>query len=487
MTGRRIFTRNPQPVDQEPEDTGPQVVARNFQAHEENSAAMFVEEHGRDFKFHQNKGIWMEWKNGVWVDDEKGRAEYRIRQMNERRRLLGDLNATDYGKMGKSSFSTNALKTARVHPSFSVNHGDFDADPFLVAMPSGYVDLRTGEMKGHDRNKMFSRCCGVDAAETAEDSQWQEFLEQTTEGATGLSEYLQKFMGYCLSGLMNEEIMTFMYGPGGNGKGVFLKSVANVFGSYAIPAPIEVFMKQQFKGHTTEIARLAGARLITASEPDEGGQWNMRFIKEWTGNEVKITARFIQKNDFTFDPMGKLLFVGNHKPSIGTVDDATARRMRMLPFMNKPKIVDGKLKDKMQSSYPAILRWVLDGAVKYFEEGHLKAPSSVEGVTMSYLQDQDLVGDFIDQHTIKARDNEYILNRDMKLALQIYGEMNGCKAPSMTAINKKFNDLGIPTSNIKSPKGERCVRRVQLSQDMLKRLSERRAKDDEPRTVDRNG
>ena len=465
------FHRPPRGVN---DTTPPPTPLVAFEPHEEVAAAEFVSYRGKDFRYNNNRGQWMSWKGGVWTADEKNTADHEMRQMVTRRRLMGDLTAQNYAKLAKHSFASNALRSAQVHPMFSVVESDFDANPYLVACPSGYVDLRTGEIKGHDRDLMLSKCCGVDPAEKAENGQWDDFLAQTTEGVVGLAEYLQKFMGYALSGLMNEEIMSFMYGPGGNGKGVLLKSIANVFGTYAISAPSEVFMAKEYKGHSTEVARLAGARLIMASELDEKSRWDMKFIKEWTGNEVKITARFMRQDDFSFDPIGKLLFVGNHKPTIGTVDDATARRLRMLPFMNKPKIVDGQLKDKMRASYPAILRWVLDGAVKYFEEKHLRPPASVEGVTMSYLQDQDLVSDFIDQHTIKARDVEYILNRDLKTALQIYGELNGVRAPSVTAINKRFNDIGIPTSNIKSPKGERCVRRVQLSQDMLRKISERR-------------
>lgn len=464
------FIRRPAPIDQEPEQPA---VSAHFEPHEENAATAFAQRHDENYRYNHTRGVWLVWNEGVWEEDEKCRADHTMRMMNHRRRLLPDLNAVAFNRMGKVSFSNSALKSAQSAPTISTKESEFDANPYLVACPSGYVDLRTGEMKGHDKNLMFSRRCGVDPADDAANGQWDDFLEQTTRGADGLIDYLQKFCGYSLTGLMNEEIMSFMYGPGGNGKGVFIKAISSVFGGYAISAPAEVFMERQFKGHSTEIARLAGARFITISELGEQGTWDMRFIKEWTGNELKITARFMRQNDFSFDPIGKLQFIGNHKPTIGTVDDATARRLRMIPFMNKPAIVDKKLKDRMVASHPAIMRWVLDGAVKYFSDGHLNAPASVEGVTMSYLQDEDLVTDFIDQFTTGASDNYHILNRDMKLALRLYGEMNGVKAPSTTQVNKKLNDMGIPTSNIKNNKGERCVKRVVLTQIMLNKISER--------------
>lgn len=137
--------------------------------------------------------------------------------------------------------------------------------------------------------------------------------------------------GYALTGMTNEHALFFLFGTGANGKSVFLKTIAGVMGDYAMTAPIETFSASLNDRHPTELARLQGARLVTATEPREGARWDESKVKLLTGGD-RIAARFMRQNFFEFAPQFKLLIAGNHKPRLSSVDEAIRRRLKLLPF-----------------------------------------------------------------------------------------------------------------------------------------------------------
>ena len=170
-------------------------------------------------------------------------------------------------------------------------------------------------------------------------------------------------------------MLAFLHGPGGNGKSVFVNTIQKIMGEYARVANIETFTELSKDRHTEELARLAGARMVTASETDSGRRWAEGKVKWVTGGDT-ISARFMHQNSFEFTPQFKLIILGNHAPAITNLDDALRRRFLIVPFTRKPSTPDPSLETKLVAEWSSILRWGVEGAVDW-HTNRLARPAAV--------------------------------------------------------------------------------------------------------------
>ena len=225
---------------------------------------------------------------------------------------------------------------------------------------------------------------------------WKSFLWRITGGSEELIDYLQRILGYSLTGITREHALFFAYGTGANGKSVLISTVAGILAEYHKTAPIETFTASNSDRHPTELARLRGARLVTASETEEGRPWAEAKIKALTGGD-NIAARFMRQDFFEFTPSFKLLIAGNHMPSLRSVDEAIRRRLHLIPFsVTIPSAErDPRLSEKLREEWPGILAWMIEGCRKWQETG-LQVPEIVRSATKSYLDTEDAVGSWID-------------------------------------------------------------------------------------------
>jgi putative DNA primase/helicase len=332
----------------------------------------FAHENSGQFCFDHTAGKWMNWTGMRWEIDETDRALDRMMTFTHRMRMLDPQNRRALGQLG---FNKSSLEVCAADRAMARRGADFNQDALLIGTPTGYVDLRSGTHHPPDPTKMISMTTGVSPTDSAHCPKWLDFLTWACDDDDELVRYLQKFFGYCLSGLMNEEIMTFIYGPGGNGKGVMLSTIGRVMGEYYLSTPATTFMAARHQEHATEIARLQHRRLVSASETNEDDKWNMARIKEITGNENPLSARFMRQDFFEFWPVCKLLIIGNNKPVMDDVDPAIGRRMRMIEFNRTPAEINRRLKDDMHGEFGGVLRWIIDGFLLYREEG-LEPPRS---------------------------------------------------------------------------------------------------------------
>mgnify|MGYP001089628777 CR=1 FL=1 len=358
---------------------------------EDSAAIQFVEERGDDLRYCHETGGWYRWNVTHWERDKTGVAFHWARTLA--RRLSENQDERKRYITNKTSFASGVEKYAKTDPKIAVTMDHWDADPWLLGTPGGTVDLRTGLLRDSDRFDGITKTTSIAPGE-AGCPRWLRFLNETTGDDGELVRFLQQWCGYCLTGTTREHALVFVYGPGGNGKSVFLNVVNAILKDYAKTAGMATFTASKFDRHPTEIAMLNGARLVTASETEEGRPWAEARIKQLTGGDP-ITAHFMRQDDFTFVPQFKLTIVGNHKPTLHNVDDAARRRFNIVPFMRKPERPDPELETKLMMEAGGILQWMIDGCLDWQENGLLRPPA-VRAATDAYFSDQDLFGQWIE-------------------------------------------------------------------------------------------
>ena len=211
--------------------------------------------------------------------------------------------------------------------------------------------------------------------------------------------YLQRLCGYLLTGSTDEHQMFFLHGFGANGKSTFVRTITGILDSYAVTTPIETFTLTHQDRHPTELARLFGARLVTSTETEEGRAWAESRLKQLTGGDT-ISARFMRQDFFDFSPQFKILIMGNHKPSVRSVDEAIKRRLKLLPFtVTIPKEErDPELVEKLKEEWPGILVWMIGGFVELQKSKGLVTPAAVTDATNAYLEAEDAFEAWITDH-----------------------------------------------------------------------------------------
>lgn len=358
---------------------------------EDYGALLFVERYGENLRYCHTTGSWFVWNGVYWQRDEIGAPYQKARLIG--RELGEDQGGSSRKSIGKTSFATGIDKFARSDPQIAVTFEHWDQDPYLLGTPGGVVDLRTGELRAPHQGDCITKVTLV--APLADGCPlWLRFLDEATGNDTALIRFLQQWCGYCLTGQTTEHALLFISGPGGNGKSVWLNIITAILNDYSRAAAMETFTASKTDKHPTDLAMLNGARLVTASETEEGRAWAESRIKQLTGGDP-VTARFMRQDFFTFKPQFKLMIVGNHKPVLHNVDDAARRRFNIVPFMFKPKNPDRELEAKLMMEAGGILQWMIDGCLDWQKNG-LVRPDSVKAATEAYFSDQDIFGQWIE-------------------------------------------------------------------------------------------
>jgi putative DNA primase/helicase len=257
------------------------------------------------------------------------------------------------------------------------------------------VNLLTGEQYAPRREDYMTKSTAVPPDRNCQIPVWRAFLARVTASDIDLQNYLQRVVGYCLTGHTSEHAIFFLYGTGANGKSVFVNTLAGMMGDYAIVAPMETFIESRNDRHPTELAMLRGARLVVASETEAGRHWNEARIKTLTGGD-RIPARFMRGDFFEFTPTFKLMISGNHKPALRNVDEAMRRRLHLIPFTVTipPAERDPDLPATLKEEWPGIFQWAVEGTLEWRRIG-LKPPSAVMKATAEYLEAEDDIASWL--------------------------------------------------------------------------------------------
>lgn len=370
-------------------------------------AARFVEERAMLSRHVAALNTWYHFDGTRWVEDGTHEAfdiSRRICKAAAAEVLQrDDLSERDRKRIatGIASARTVAavLQLARADRRLASTVDQWDADPWALNTPTGSINLRDGKSYAHDWADCHSKSTTV-GPRLGVPTAWLGFLEDVTGGDAALLAYLQRLAGYCLTGITREHSLHFLWGIGGNGKSTFLNVLREALGDYATVASADTFVESHGDRHPVDLAMLWRARLVLASETEDGRQWAASRIKSLTGGDP-ISARKMRQDFFTFVPRFKLLIAGNHKPGLRNVDEAMRRRMHLIPF--NVTIPEGRrdkhLQDRLLRELPEILAWMIEGCLQWQDKG-LAPPPCVREATDQYLDDNDVVGTWLAECTV---------------------------------------------------------------------------------------
>ena len=369
---------------------------------EDDLALRFTRRYQADIRYVAKWGRWMHYDGVRWAEDSVLSMFDKCRAIC--REASDECLAEKKDNLGKQLMSAATVAAVQRMASWDQRTAalvsQWDSDPWLLNTPGGAVDPRTGKIRPGLREDYCTKVTAV--APGADCPLWLRFLERITEQDRELEAFLQRMVGYSLTGSTREECLFFLYGTGANGKSKFLGAIAGMLGDYATTAPIETFIATAGEHHPTDLAGLQGARLVSSIETEEGRRWAESKIKNLTGGDP-IAARFMRQDFFEFIPQFKLLIAGNHKPSLRSANEAIRRRFHLVPFsVTIPEAErDLDLADKLKQEWPGILQWAIEGCMAWYRDG-LNPPAAVKDATAAYLANEDYIARWMEECCTRA-------------------------------------------------------------------------------------
>jgi putative DNA primase/helicase len=350
---------------------------------------------------------WLVYDGKRWIRDEMSRlqtfAKETVRRMYEDAAGMAD----EDGRRALAAFALKCESLSRIQamlallpsePGISVSHDVFDRDKMLFNVRNGTIDLRKGDLRPHSKADLITKLSPVNYDPDATCPRWSRFIFEIMAGDEELVRFLQRLMGYSLTGETREQVWVFFWGKGENGKGTFLEAIAHVLGDYAVNTPPETFLEIPGSAVRNDLARLRGARLITASEPDGKRKFDPGTLKTFTGQDP-ITCRFLHKEFFEFQPEGKLIFSANQRPAVRDTSHGFWRRVILVPFSRTftGSEKDANLRETLKAEASGILNWLIEGCLQWQAEG-LNPPAAVRDAVEEYRTETDVLAEFLETY-----------------------------------------------------------------------------------------
>ena len=402
-----------------------------------------------NIKYSKNRKKWFYWDGKVWREDTT----------NEIRRLADDCIA----KMKKQAMSyeqdkqqelikwakrtesnkqkTNMIAETEHLRDIAIDVDYFDTQPDLINVENGIINLRNGELINHNPDYRMSKIgFSSYAEECKKPERWLQFLNEITDNNQELIDYLQKSVGYSLTASTKEQCLFICYGNGCNGKSTFMDVITTLMGTYALNMQAEsIMVKKHSAAVNTDIARLKGSRFVTVAEPQEGMKLNESLIKQLTGGD-KITARFLFAEEFEFKPEFKMWISTNHKPIISGTDNGIWRRIVLIPFTVKipQDKIDRNLSYRLRKELPQIMRWAVEGCIKWQQEGLTKQPTCISQASEEYREEMDVLAKFIDDCIEDGTEQDLIKANELYEIYCEWAKTNNEYCHTNTRFGKEF-------------------------------------------------
>lgn len=387
-------------------------------------AQRFQDQWGEFTRFDANRAQWMTWTGTHWQQDDTGAVIENMKKVADNiinmeapsLRMLSQ-EADDYydvtarirvaegNKLHNKATIHAALSLAQSMPQLVTRTADYDADPMLFNCLSGTVDLRDGSIRPHNKLDYMTQMGRTPiGAPDSDCPQWKQFLLDVMRGDMQMVDYLQRLLGYTLTGDTSDQSFAMLYGNGANGKSTCINVVQYIMGDYAKTADFNTFLDlNRGAAPRNDLAGLVGKRLVVASEGAEGKSLDESVLKQFCGSDT-VTARQLHKEFFEFRPVAKIMLATNHKPVVRGTDEGIWRRMRLIPFLacftaaNRDPMMEAKLKTEA----PAILRWMVQGTQLWKTYG-LGMPEAVRDATSHYRSSMDVFQTFLDERCTTER------------------------------------------------------------------------------------
>jgi len=415
---------------------------------EDSLALSFAQKHAKRFRYIALTCRWMVWSKTVWAADSTLQVPDEIRQWC---RSAAPFDAK-FARAGSVGAVERLAKTDR---RLAATIEQWDSNPLLLNTPGGAVELQTGKLRNHLPEDYCTKSTTVAPGDKC--LLWLTFVAQTFGNNSELIAFVQRVCGYCLTGTTTEHALFFLYGTGANGKSTFINTITGILGDYARIAPVETFTASSGDRHPTELAMLAGARLVTAQETEEGRPWAEAKIKAVTGGDP-ISARFIRRDFFTFTPQLKLVIAGNHRPSVRSVDEAIRRRVHIIPFgiTVPPDQRDPSLSQKLKAEWPGILGWMIEGCFLWQKQG-LSPPAVIQHATAEYLDAEDVIQLWVDEYCEKDP-NFWDSSANLFGSWKLWASRNGEPAGSMRRLSQALEAKGFDRKHTNKARGFMGIR-----------------------------
>jgi len=342
-----------------------------------------------------------------------------------------------------NSKANNVVDIAETHPSMITSYNQLDRDSHLIGAANGLIDLRSGQLLAPDRGRMVTMSTGIPFFADAQAPRWEQYMSEICCGDTELVSYLQRAIGYSLTGDTSEQCFFLCHGTGSNGKTTFLNLLGYLAGEYADNTPFSTFEAGKQSSTGQELVALRGKRLISSSETSEGTRLNEARIKALTGKDP-ITGRYLfSRTSITFVPDFKIWLAVNHRPVITSGGYGLWRRVRLVPFNARftDEQKDKHLEEKLISELPGILAWAVRGAMAWFNQG-LGEPPAVTEATKAYEADSDILGQFLEACTIQG-DHYQVKSSQLYAAYSQWTEENGLYALSTPRFSRTLEERGL--------------------------------------------
>jgi len=440
------------------------VALAEFRFTDLGNAERLVAVHGRDLRYAPGLG-WFAWDGRRWRRDVDGEPIRRMKNVvRTMYRQAADADDDDTrAKLAKWAAASSsegriraAVSLAETEREVVVQAGELDANPWLFNCANGAVDLGTGELREHHRDDLLTKLSPAVYKPDARSDLWEQSLERTTGSDIELARFLQRAVGYCLTGHTSEEKLFFTHGPTATGKSTLLEAIKTVLGDYASTADFETFLKRHGDaGVRNDIARLAGARLVISIEVDNGKALAEGLLKLLTGGDT-VTARFLYHEVFEFMPEFKLWLCANERPRVNAADAAIWRRILQIPFLCQ--IPEGerdeRVKLRLRSDpeiHSAILAWAVQGCLEWQRIG-LAVPDAVRDYTAEYRLENDPLRDWL-ADCCQLDPGEWTPSRTLRDSYETWCSENGEKPVTGKRLAALLKDQGFIEHRTTSARG----------------------------------
>jgi putative DNA primase/helicase len=424
------------------------------------NAQRLVTRFGEEFRYVSEWNCWLIWDGSRWVKDRSGTVERfakeTVRGMYEEASAIPDDEARKFaGRWAIRSESKERIKAmvelAKSEPGIPITPEVLDGDGWLLNVENGTLDLKTGELRTHDRKDLITKLAPVTYAADAKAPTFRKFLERILPSES-LRTFVKRAVGYSLTGDASERAFLILHGSGKNGKSTLLEAVQAMLGDYAMTTPVETLLLKPAGGIPNDIARLKGARFVSASENERGRKLAEALVKAMTGKDT-ISARFMRGEFFDFRPTHKLWLATNHKPEIAGTDPAIWDRIKLVPFhVRIPEDEQDKhLDEKLESEHSRILAWAVEGCLEWQREG-LTEPDEVKAATEGYKAEMDPLARFIEECCVLRADLR-ASTRDLVHAYRAWAWENGEQEVTWKEVTSKFKNYGCESSRTKTERG----------------------------------